>query len=73
MGGILRLKFTMPRMQQLDGYCMEISTLSFVFKHFGNQWGVKYCMSLWIPSISIFQKSLELVFEACLEDGFEDL
>lgn len=30
-------------------------------------------LSLLIPSICIFQKSLEQVFKACLEDGFEDL
>lgn len=62
----------MPRMQQLDVYCMEICTLSLVFKHFGNQWRVKDCMSLLITSICIFQKSLEQVFKECLEDGFGD-
>lgn len=69
----LNLGFMMPSMQQLDGHWMEICILSFVFKRFGNQWRVKDYMCLLIPSICIFQKSLEPDFKVCLEDGFGDI
>lgn len=60
-------------MQQLDGYCAKICTLSFIFEHFGKHWTVKHCISLSILSISIFQKTLQQVFKSYLENGSGDL
>lgn len=69
MGGIfsLNLRFVMPRMQQLDGYCKAICTLLFVRVERERFYEFLDPFHLYFP------KSLEEVFKASLEDGFGDI